>query len=146
MTQDELRGRMTYDQVTGQFFWTKSMLRAGTTRKDGYVRICFNYKFYYAHQLAWFYMTGRWARTVDHKDHNPSNNSWDNLREATMQQQSCNRRNLKGFYFDKSSNRYRVLIQMKEGKVYGNSWKTEEEARIQAEEMKQKFHGDFYCG
>jgi hypothetical protein len=64
---------------------------AGNFRKDGYVTIRVNGIAHYSHRLAWFYMTGLWpTNEVDHKDRNPSNNAWVNLREATSSDNKCN--------------------------------------------------------
>jgi hypothetical protein len=48
-----------------------------------YVRIQFDGVLHYAHRLAFLYMTGQIPDQVDHKDGNPANNSWANLRETT---------------------------------------------------------------
>jgi hypothetical protein len=38
-------------------------------------------------------MTGSWGRpTIDHRDGDPTNNRWNNLRKATPSQNSANRR------------------------------------------------------
>jgi hypothetical protein len=66
---------------------------AGTVDFDRYRKIMIRGRQYRAHQLAWLYMTGkRWPRVIDHRDRNPSNNRWDNLRRATVSQNNANRR------------------------------------------------------
>jgi hypothetical protein len=66
---------------------------AGRVRRDGYRLITIKRIVYAAHRLAWFYMTGKWCPVVvDHRDGDPSNNRWGNLRRSTQSQNCANRR------------------------------------------------------
>jgi hypothetical protein len=94
-----LRELLDYDSATGEFRWRERMSRAvhagdvaGTMDIDRYRRIMIRGTQYRAHQLAWLYMTGEWcSMVIDHRDGDPSNNRWDNLRRATKSQNSANR-------------------------------------------------------
>ena len=98
LTHKRLTEVMDYNPDDGLFRWavvrkkcTKGTV-AGSTRADGYVTIRIDYKRYYAHRLAWFYMTKEWPqKIVDHKDMNPTNNKFENLRLATPTQSVQNR-------------------------------------------------------
>jgi HNH endonuclease/AP2 domain len=65
--------------------------RAGSVSHKGYMEIgIFGVK-YYLHHIIWLWMTGRWPDPeVDHKNHEPSDNRWDNLLENTHIQNSHN--------------------------------------------------------
>lgn len=89
MDQETLKQYLNYNPDTGEF--TRLIVtsnRAGlgkcnSQRKDGYYRIQINGKRYYAHRLAFLYMTGSWPKyTVDHIDGDTSNNKWANLRDV----------------------------------------------------------------
>jgi hypothetical protein len=100
ITRARLRELLDYDQETGEFRWRERMSRAvhagdvaGTMDIDRYRRIMIRGTQYRAHQLAWLHMTGNWCPVmIDHRDGNPSNNRWDNLRRATISQNNANRR------------------------------------------------------
>ena len=106
LTQERLKSLLSYDPATGIFRWkvdircganNRLMRRsgdvAGSVTDSGYGIICLAYKRYYAHRLAWFYMTGKWPENqVDHIDLDRSNNRFDNLRQATVCQNGANRR------------------------------------------------------
>lgn len=64
---------------------------AGSTERDGYVRVRI-YPFHYpAHRLAWVYMNGEWPdKEIDHIDGNRSNNAIHNLRLATRSENKQN--------------------------------------------------------
>lgn len=60
---------------------------AGCLDKQGYYRVGFKKKVYLLHRLAWFLTTGVWPKELlDHKDCDTTNNKFDNLREATKQE------------------------------------------------------------
>ena len=93
----QLKSELIYDPLTGIFTWKKSKKGikagsvAGSINKGGYIVICFRGQYYYAHILAWFYMTSNFPKNLlDHKDGIRSNNSWENLREATYSLNQAN--------------------------------------------------------
>ena len=101
LTRARLRELLHYDSETGEFRWRKRprnwarpSLSAGHSRsEEGYRCISIDRRLYRAHQLAWFYMMGRWCRpAIDHRDGDAGNNRWSNLRRATASQNNANRR------------------------------------------------------
>jgi hypothetical protein len=108
LTQAYLKQMLHYDPETGVWTWRQSLSYnvkagrvAGSLRSDGYRKIRIRGRAYYSGRLAWFYMTGEWPEEVDHKDRDPSNDRWSNLREATSSQNKYNRNDdgtLRGVY------------------------------------------------
>jgi len=101
ITRARLRDVLHYDDEAGEFRWLKRTSRSvyvgdlagNLDASSGYRDITIDGRSYRAHQLAWLYMTGKWcAGVIDHRDRNPSNNRWDNLRRATVSQNNANRR------------------------------------------------------
>lgn len=97
MTLAELKALLYYDPETGIFTWVsdpgrKSFVGKEAGSKDrGYVRIIIRRKHYYAHRLAWFYVTGAWPeQEIDHKI--GKSNAWGNLREASSSMNKENAR------------------------------------------------------
>jgi hypothetical protein len=98
MDAECLRSILSYDPGTGDFKWLISKPRvragdvAGSVRVNGYRQIVVAQRRYYAHRLAWFYVHERWpTKQIDHVDGDKLNNRIANLREATNQQNQCNR-------------------------------------------------------
>jgi hypothetical protein len=94
LTHEHLLNVLGYDSATGEFSWKSGRRkgkRAGSVGSHGYRQIMILSKFYTEHRLAWFYVHGHWpSGCIDHIDRDRQNNRFDNLREATPQQ---NRRN-----------------------------------------------------
>ena len=59
----------------------------------GYVYIAIHNRKYFAHRLAWFYVHGVWPKEqIDHVNGDKTDNRFCNLREATHQQNSGNKK------------------------------------------------------
>jgi len=109
MTQEELKNLLFYDCSTGVFIWkvqrgpVKPGMVAGSDDKLGYRIIRIKRKAYKAHRLAWLYVYGSFpTKGLDHINRNPSDNRINNLREATIQENSLNislpRHNKSGYF------------------------------------------------
>ena len=102
LTAERLREVLHYCPETGEFTIKVSRgsrtapvgAKTGTINKNGYVVIGIDSKVYYAHRLAWLYMTGEWpsSREIDHRDLDRSNNKWINLRQASSSQNKGNKK------------------------------------------------------
>jgi hypothetical protein len=88
-----------YNKKLGQVRWNIKNLRrvkyrslAGTVNSRGYRIIQFNKRRVFAHDLVWFFETGKFPTTeVDHRDGCPTNNRFNNLRLASRAQNGRNR-------------------------------------------------------
>lgn len=123
IARDRLLELLVYDPDTGVFSWrvnrgpVKAGATAGRIDSSGHVQITIDGSAYMAHRLAYLYVTGTWPRlTVDHRDRDPANNRWQNLREATREQNMRNcrtrvdsRTGHKGIAIDRNG-KYRAYI------------------------------------
>lgn len=101
MTAKKARRLLSYNKRTGLLRYRVDRYRARAGGIAGYAtargtRIGIDYRSYYAHRLAWLIVTGRWPREmIDHKNGNPNDNRWSNMREASAALNSSNRRKAK---------------------------------------------------
>lgn len=123
LTQKELKKKLKYNPRTGIFTWITNDRfkgkKAGTLLiSKGYIVICINGKRYYAHRLAWLYVTGKWPKEViDHKNLKRNDNRFKNLREATnaenLRNGSISKNNttgIKGIHKNKNGYMVRICI------------------------------------
>lgn len=90
LTQERLMELLTYDPLTGEFRWKSTCGIAGS-RDTAYCQIRVDGGRYYAHRLAFLYMTGNFPNgLVDHINRNRRDNRWANLREASYSQNAVN--------------------------------------------------------
>ncbi len=92
LDQEQLKALLNYDPLTGVFTWTDQSgvpttnNQAGTITTNGYRSIQVLGIPYQAHRLAWLYVTGSWPKdSLDHDDHNRSNNIFTNLKPVTYE-------------------------------------------------------------
>ena len=154
---DEIVSSLSYNKDTGVFTWkidrkrTQSGSIAGFHGAKGYWQIRIKNELFYAHRLAYFFMTGNHpARVIDHIDGNRSNNSWSNLRLATYSQNSANASKktgktsaLKGVSWDKRRNIWVAFIRMKGRSTYLGTFTDEMSAHIAYCKASKTTFGEF---
>jgi hypothetical protein len=143
LTQEQLKEILHYDPETGIFRWRVSTAHrvkpwdvAGTKTDTGYILIGHKNISLKAHRLAWLYMTGEWPKhQIDHKDGSPSNNSWQNLRQATHKQnlenqplRQDNTSGFRGVSWDKKKKKWEANLGHYRKKIFIGYFDTAEEA------------------
>ena len=158
-----IRSILDYSPETGEFRWkVRSDVPkecntrwagkiTGCPNVKGYILIGINGRLYYAHRLAWLYMTGECPYDdVDHRDVNSSNNKWENLRRGTRTLNHGNRKisskntsGLKGASIFRRDGTWRAQIQVKGKNIHLGYYSTPEEAHKVYMEAAKKFFGEF---
>lgn len=158
ITQRELQEELSYNPDTGDFFWIKPKSGrcltkpAGTKNPKGYITINLGGVYWLAHRLAFVYMQDEFPpEYVDHIDGNPSNNSWNNLRPCSAQENSRNKKRkydsftgIKGVTFNPVNNTWEVQIKVGElYKRFGPFFSYQKACQVYDEQASKAF-GDFY--
>lgn len=93
-----VRERFRYDPATGSLVWRTHRRRswvgrqAGWRDEDGYFCVRLDGCLFQAHRLIWLYVTGAWpSNIIDHRNRNPSDNRWANLRDVAKRLNQENR-------------------------------------------------------
>lgn len=156
LTQEEIKKHLFYDPSSGIFIrLTKTSSSSnvgkptGCQIRGGYILVKLLGKRYYAHRLAFLYMIGRWPTCiVDHINHNPADNRWCNLREATFRQNSFNviTKNRTGYKGVTSKNRkWEAQIRINDKIVYLGMADSPKEAAALYNAAAAIHQGEFSC-
>lgn len=95
-SQDILNSRFRYNQTTGKLYYAGTHTECeGTRNNKGYLQISVNGIKYLKHRIIYKMVTGEDPTVIDHKDHNPKNNKWNNLRNCSTNQNLQNRKPMK---------------------------------------------------
>ncbi len=173
ITQEEIQQFFNYNEKTG--IVTTRLIRSGSNHSIGdcvgakmkshdkyYLFVKIKKTLYPITNIIWLYMTGSLpSNLIDHIDHNTLNNKWENLREATSNENAwnyskpiTNTSGVKGLYKRTGKGllgwQIRVMITYKAVtksfpiNKYENSWeKAREAAIIYLQELRITLHGDF---
>ena len=148
----ELREAFDYDPETG-IFLRKAGVRqkknligkpAGYKKDNGYIAITVRSELYFAHRLAWYICTETDPRdlVIDHINKNRSDNAFNNLRLATVQQNSQNRTGL-GCSKVPSTGKYAAYIYHNRKKLHLGMFLTAEEAKAAYDAKAVELRGEF---
>lgn len=158
LTADQLQEYLDYDPATGEFRWAKDIgckvkqgTKAGSVNCIGYVKIKINQKQYAAHRLAFLFMEGRWPNIfMDHINGDRKDNRWENLREASITQNSHNRKvrsdnklGIKGVSYRLDMKKFQAIIIVEGKRIRLGYYFTSEEAHAAYCQAAKLYHGDF---
>lgn len=165
LTAEWLRDRFEYEPDTGlvRRLWPvmtrnggigypPGSVVGGKPHKDGYIYMGINGRMYLVHRIAWVLLTGRWpVAEIDHRNGVRHDNSWLNLRQATVSENRRNnlgQRSRKGPYpgvYEHSRTKGRYVSQIKhKGYVYYlGLFGTPEEARAARIATEREMFGAF---
>ena len=97
LSQEYLKETYIYDVNNGKLYLKKRLgprkkgSIVGTIDKDGYVVTQLNKKSYKVHRIIYFMFYGSLPESIDHINHNRSDNRIENLRPASPKQNARNR-------------------------------------------------------
>ena len=121
-------------------------LKGWVNKVNGYRLVGINKKDYSYHRVVYFLHNQEWDihdscrdNSIDHIDRNKLNNSIENLRVVTHQQNAWNR-DVKGYSFIKASGKYQAQIRVDGKKKYLGMFVSEYEARQAYVEAKKIYH------
>jgi hypothetical protein len=124
--------------------------KVGVANKRGYMTMYYRFKHAYVHRVIFLMHHGYLPKYIDHIDGNPSNNTIENLREATVAQNRANSKTpstsktgIKGVCWLKKEQRYFAYC-MVNGKQHDlGTFKKIEEATTKVKEFREKNLGEF---
>ena len=150
-----LTGDITRNKDSGRWGRFKAGTKVGCLSKRGdkhtYLLVRFEKYLYFAHRLAWALYTKKWPTgKIDHIDCNPSNNKWDNLREATQQDNTRNQTPqkgktsvYKGVCYDKRNRNWTAQSKISGKKYHLGSFASETDAATAYNIFAKRHFGDF---
>jgi len=151
-----LKEVLDYDPETGKFYWkvktanrTVIGAEAGCRASIGYIRICIDGKFYYAHSLALYYVNGVYPPScVDHINHVRDDNRVVNLRYATYKQNGGNRTptsilGVSGVSWMKDRNKWYVEIGHNDKQHYIGTFSCLGQAVKARKAAEKKYYGEY---
>lgn len=150
---ETLRKTLRYYPASGNFYWLVGQTKlamANYALKNKRIVIEISATPYYAHRLAWLYMTGAWPKgMIDHINGIPDDNSFANLRDGHRVQNAQNQRrphrnNKSGFMGVTKSlrchERYHATIHANGKKISLGSFGTPQEAHECYLQAKRRLH------
>ena len=149
---------MDYNRDTGVFTWIKHRCQTATTGRQvtcrcpkGYVILGWNGRYYKAHHVAWWWVTGEMPDgELDHINNIRDDNRFCNLRPASSAQNNHNRlkpnnntSGVKGVNWHKHQKRWVARIAVNGKRVHVGYFDDIAEAEIAVRGAREQLHGGF---
>lgn len=157
LSVEYVKSILSYEPVSGKLIWKKNRFRrfvgqeAGTINARGYRRVSIGNQTYAAHRLAWVIYHNKWpVNELDHIDGCPDNNSIENLRDVTREQNGKNRRvnknnssGYKGVSYINRFKRWRASIKVSGRSIILGTFKDPEMAHLAYCEAAALYYGEY---
>jgi hypothetical protein len=143
-----------FNYKDGEIYRKNTNKMAGSINGNGYRQTFIKGKIYKNHRLIWMYHNGDIENRlcIDHINQNRIDNRIENLRLATISQNTTNAKKqptnttgYKGVVFEKKRKKYRASIIKNKKTYYLGSYSTAQEAHKAYKQAAVKLHGDFAC-
>lgn len=156
-SQESLKQRLDYNPETGVLTWayskpgiTKGKVVGHPNKSGRFTQVMLDRKSYLAHRIIWKWMTGEDPPSlIDHINHDPHDNRWENLRLATHAENSQNKRgwgkHKKGVRKNTCGKTFGAEIRVEGKNFYLGCFKTEDEAHQAYCEAAELLHRQFAC-
>jgi len=123
-----------------------------TLKGDKYRRLSIDGYHYLTHRVIYLMHYGYMPKVLDHIDGNSLNNRIENLRPASLSENSLNSKakntntsGMKNVYWNKNEKKWVVKLFIKGKSNFFGYFKDKELAELVAIEARDKFHGKFAC-
>lgn len=130
-------------------YWLKLKLALQTDPNGKYkiYRITIHHKHYVFSRVIYKLYNEDWDITdisrdnkIDHINNNSLDNRIENMRVLTQQQNTWNKKDVRGYYFDERNGKYRAQLGFNGKQLYGVVRETAEEARADRLLLEEKYH------
>jgi len=137
----------TCDTETGKVY-NKSGKEIKSKTQKGYLKIAgsVNKKKFviFQHQFIFYIATGKVVDIIDHKNGIKTDNRFANLRESDIIENSRNQKNAKGYYWNKTMNKWQAYITINKKSIKLGYYDNEIDAHNQYLKAKAFFHNEPY--
>jgi hypothetical protein len=150
ITQEQLKEKLIYFSKEGYFIRLPLGNVAGYN-ENGYVKLKIKGKAYFAHRLAWLYMTGEMPKNcIDHINGIKHDNRFSNLRECTRQQNNLNvplkannKSGYKGVSWFKPMKKWRATGYLNKKSIHLGYFTNPEDAHNEYKKFIDEHHKEF---
>lgn len=145
-----------FEYKDGNLYWKKykqgvrKSKLAGAKNIDNYIRVTYKSKRYLIHRIIFMMHNGFCSEYIDHIDGNQLNNKIENLREATIIENSQNQKisknntsGIKGVTLNKYINKWLVRVSVNKKRLFLGYYDDLETAEFVANETRIKHHKNF---
>jgi len=153
---DQAKALHLFEYKGGRLYWKNAVRpsfngkEAGYDNGSGYRKVTINNKQHYVHRIVYLMHYGSCPAILDHADCNTSNNTIENLREATVSQNTLNYARKKksstgvcNVAFDKRRKKFNVYVRVNCKAKFFGAFKDLELAELVAQEARAKHYGEF---
>ena len=145
-----IKRRFGYNPDSGEVYCLKTGRVYTFVETWGYIQVNVCGSTVKAHRIAFFLMTGRWPKIIDHVNRVKTDNRWCNLREVNANEsqwnkgvQANNKVGLKGVSWHCAAKKWRAQIRVHGQKKHLGLFECPHDAAKAYDEAARTLHGEY---